>query len=107
MSYFYYYAYFYSSGVVLNSLLSLRKVFAIIEKEHYKIVDSYIKGQLLYEMVEQFENLVCEFRQNLYAYVPLEKELLEVAKMKSKIQHYITEVLEDENLLTMAYKNSC
>ena len=36
----------------------------------------------------------------------LVRYLLEVAKMKSKLQHYNTEVLEDEELLRLAYSNS-
>ena len=35
-----------------------------------------------------------------------EENVFEIAKMKSKIQHFNTEILEDEDMLRIAYNNS-
>ena len=91
----------------MNTFLTLQNELTIIEREHYAIIDSYIKGLLLYEDIKRFERLLFTFRDKLFAYVYKEEEILEIAKMKSKIQHYNTEILEDEDMLNMAYKNSC
>jgi hypothetical protein len=42
----------------------------------------------------------------LYAIPISDNNLLEIAKMKSKIQHFNTQVLEDEEVLRTAYDNS-
>lgn len=90
----------------MNTLLGLQNELIIIEKEHYIIMDSYIKGMLLYEDIRRFEKLLFSFRTALFSYIPNDEELLVVAKMKSKVQHYNTDVLEDEDVLNLAYKNS-
>jgi hypothetical protein len=44
-------------------------------------------------------------RDALYEMEVDDEHLLEIAKIKSKIQHYNTEILEDEELLDLAYRN--
>ena len=50
--------------------------------------------------------MLFQFRNTLYAIPINDDNLLEIAKMKSKIQHFNTYVLEDEEILKQAYKNS-
>ena len=45
------------------------------------------------------------FREKLYNFTCTEETILEVAKMKSKVQHFNTEIIEDEDVLKMAYSN--
>ena len=42
----------------------------------------------------------------LYAIPISDNNLLEIAKMKSKIQHFNTQILEEEDILRAAYENS-
>jgi recombination DNA repair RAD52 pathway protein len=51
------------------------------------------------------EKALFEFREKLYEFVWDEENMLEVAKMKSMVQHFNTEILEDEDVLRVAYSN--
>lgn len=88
------------------NLEDLNNTFITIEKKHFNIINNFIKGQITYDEVKEFENLFMQFKENLYQYVPQQEEIIPIAKMKSKLQHYNTEILEDEELLKQAYSNT-
>ena len=56
--------------------------------------------------IDSFKDELFHFRNLLYAITISDSNLLEIAKMKSKIQHFNTEILEDEDILKQAYDNS-
>ena len=88
------------------SLDVLRKDFVELENEHFTIINSYIMGIVKIADVNAFNEHLEAFREKLYN-IPINYNILiEIAKMKSKIQHFYTEILEDEELLDMAYKNA-
>lgn len=86
-------------------LQELRDEFLILEREHYVIVNKYITGIINVSDVNNFDLVLNKFKTKLYEYVTNEEDIMEVAKMKSKVQHFRTEVLEDEDLLKIAYSN--
>lgn len=87
-------------------LETLRKEFQIIEILRFNIVSNYVTGMVTGEDIEQFRNKFFTFRDKLYAYETDEESIFEIAKMKSKLQHFNTEVLEDEDILRVAFSNS-
>ncbi len=84
----------------------LRKEFQIIEILRFNIVSNYVTGMVNGNDIEQFREKFFAFRDKLYAFETSEDNLLEIAKMKSRLQHFNTEVLEDEDLLRVAFSNS-
>lgn len=84
----------------------LREEFLNIEKRHFTIVNKYIMGMVEVYDIDNFRTILDEFRNKLYTFSVNEENMLEIAKMKSKIQHFNTEVLEDEDMLRVAYSNS-
>lgn len=85
----------------------LKKDFLLLEKMRYEIVDSYILGNVIINQVDDFKTFFMLIRSSINTLVVTEENVYKVAKIKSKMQHYYTEILEDDELLTMAYKNSC
>ena len=63
-------------------------------------------GMVTIDTINSFKESLFQFRNMLYAIPISDNNLLEVAKMKSKVQHFNTEVLEDEEILKQAYSNS-
>jgi len=84
----------------------LRKYFRVIEILRFNIVSNYVTGMVTAKDIEDFKEKFFDFREKLYQFETSEENLLEIAGMKSKLQHYNTEVLEDENILEVAYSNS-
>lgn len=84
----------------------LRKEFESIEKDRFDIVNKYIMGIVGISDIERFKEELLTFRKKLYAISISDTNILEVAKMKSKVQHFRTEVLEDEEVLKVAYSNT-
>ena len=84
---------------------NLREQFYNIEKERFVLVDKYIKGIINIDEVNKFGKTLEEFKKVLYNIEIEEAIVLEIAKMKSMIQHYYTEIMEDEELLNIAYSN--
>ena len=84
----------------------LRKEFQVIEILRFNIVSNYVTGMVNANDIEQFRDKFFCFRKKLYDFETDEENLLEVAKMKSRLQHFNTEVLEDEDLLRVAFSNS-
>lgn len=84
----------------------LREDFFIIEKMRFEIVNKYIMGIVKIDDIEKFKTDLYDFRHKLYAISISDSNILEIAKMKSKAQHFYTEVLEDEDVLRVAYSNS-
>ena len=84
----------------------LREEFLNIEKRHFTIVNKYIMGMVEVYDIDNFRTILDEFRNKLYTFSVNEENMLEIAKMKSKNQHFNTEVLEDEDMLRVAYSNS-
>ena len=87
------------------SLEELRNAFVLIEKERFTIINSYIMGIFKKEEIDRFEKVLFEFREKLYQFECNDDNLLEIAKMKSVVQHFNTEILEDEEVLKVAYSN--
>ena len=84
----------------------LRKEFFLVEKNHFNIVNKYIMGIVEINDISGFKVQLENFRNKLYTFNVNEENMLEIANMKSKIQHFNTEVLEDEDMLKVAYNNS-
>lgn len=77
-----------------------------LEKKHFRIIDSYVVGMVTKDEVDDFEKFLFAMREALYKMEVTDENILEIARIKSRIQHYYTEILEDEELLTVAYNNS-
>lgn len=90
-------------GVTIDNL---REEFLNIEKLRFETVNKYVMGIVQVIDIEQFKERLFDFRKNLYAIPISDNNILEIAKMKSKVQHFNTEVLEDEEVLRVAYSNS-
>lgn len=88
-----------------NSIEEVNKDFELLEIKHFVIIDAYITGMLKIDEVKEFETFWHEMRDAVYEMELDEEHLLEIAKIKSKLQHYYTEILEDEELLGVAYRN--
>ena len=84
---------------------SLRTEFQVLELKRFQIVNNYVMGIVKISEIKEFKDLLFSFRDKLYAISVSDSNLIEFAKMKSMVQHYNTEVLEDENILEMAYDN--
>ncbi len=95
--------YFKPSDLGLDNL---RKQMDYLELKRYEIMNKYVLGTLKKEEIDFFEEELGAFRARVYEFVPAEEEIMDIAKMKSKIQHLNTEVLEDEEVLRVAYENS-
>jgi hypothetical protein len=77
----------------------LRKEFISLEKEHYYIINNYITSKVSKEEYKNFTVKLFKFREKLDNYKPKTEEIYEVAGMKSRVQHYITDTVEDEEIL--------
>ncbi len=89
----------------LLSLENLREEFAKLEMKRFMIVNNYVMGIVTIDDINSFRESLFQFRNRLYAISISDNNLLEIAKMKSKVQHFNTEVLEDEDVLKQAYTN--
>lgn len=83
----------------------LRKKFEILKTKHFNIINSYIMGKITVSDIESFGKDLNKFREQLYSIEITDEILFEVAKMKSQVQHFNTEIMEDEDVLRMAYGN--
>ena len=90
----------------LLTLEHLEEEFHKLEIKKFNIENSYIMGIIKIEDINAFGDELFQFRNMLYAIPISDSNLLEVAKMKSKIQHFNTQILEDEDILQQAYGNS-
>lgn len=88
------------------TLEDLREEFIELEKIRFETINKYVMGIVKILDIEQFKDKLFEFRKRLYAISISDNNILEIAKMKSKVQHFNTEVLEDEDVLRVAYSNS-
>ena len=84
----------------------IRKQFFQLEKEHFYILNNYLTSQLKIQEVKEFGEKIAALRLLLDQIDTTEENLLEIAKYKSKIQHFYTEIMEDEELLGAAYNNN-
>lgn len=84
----------------------IRDEFINLEALHFNITNCYIMGVITTSDIDRFKEALDGFRAILYDFEPDEETLLEIAKMKSVVQHYNTEILEDEEVLRVAYSNS-
>ena len=87
------------------SIEELRNEFVEIEKYRFTIINGYIMGIVKKSEIDRFQKALFDFREKLYEFSCDDETLLEVAKMKSKVQHFNTEILEDEDVLSVAYSN--
>ena len=76
-----------------------------VEYKRFQIVNNYVMGIVKISEIKEFKDLLFGFRDKLYAIAISDDYIVEIAKMKSMVQHYNTEILEDENMLEMAYSN--
>lgn len=83
----------------------LREEFIELEKFKFNIINCYIMGIVKKSDIDRFQLALFDFREKLYDYSYNDEEIMEVAKMKSMVQHFTTEVIEDEDVLRMAYSN--
>lgn len=90
----------------LLTLEHLEEEFHKLEIKRFNIENSYIMGMVKIEDIDLFGEELFQFRNMLYAIPISDNNLLQIAKMKSKIQHFNTEILEDEDILMMAHANS-
>ncbi len=89
-----------------NELMEvLRKEFKFLELKRFEIVSNYVTGMVRVSDIEDFKEKLFGFRDKLYAISISDDNLIEIAKMKSVVQHLNTEVLEDEDILAIAYQN--
>lgn len=84
----------------------IRKLFFVLEKDRFTIVNNYIMGIISIQEVNMFGQKIEKMRNLLDKFQTNDENLLEIAKYKSKIQHFYTEIMEDEELLRMAYSNN-
>lgn len=84
----------------------IRKLFFVLEKDRFTIVNNYIMGIISIQEVTMFGQKIEKIRNLLDNFQTNDENLLEIAKYKSKIQHFYTEIMEDEELLRMAYSNN-
>ncbi len=84
----------------------IRKLFFVLEKDHFTIINNYIMGIISIQEVTMFGQKIEKIRNLLDNFQTNDENLLEIAKYKSKIQHFYTEIMEDEELLRMAYSNN-
>ena len=84
----------------------IRKLFFVLEKDHCIIINNYIMGIISIQEVTMFGQKIEKIRNLLDNFQTNDENLLEIAKYKSKIQHFYTEIMEDEELLRMAYSNN-
>lgn len=90
----------------LLTLEHLQEEFHKLEIKRFTIENSYVMGMVKIEEIDNFKEELFSFRNLLYAIPISDSNLLDIAKMKSKIQHFNTEILEDEDILKQAYENS-
>lgn len=84
----------------------IRKLLFVLEKDRFTIVNNYIMGIISIQEVTMFGQKIEKIRNLLDNFQTNDENLLEIAKYKSKIQHFYTEIMEDEELLRMAYSNN-
>lgn len=90
----------------LLTLEHLQEEFSKLEIKRFVIENNYVMGIIKIEDINSFKQELFQFRDMLYAITISDSNLLEIAKMKSKVQHFNTEILEDEDILRVAYANS-
>jgi len=83
-----------------------RKTFNYLEAKRFEIINNFMIGTVTKDDIDSFKDELFSFRKSLYAIPISDNNIIEIAKMKSKIQHFETEVLEDEDVLKVAYENS-
>lgn len=89
-----------------DKLNKIREDFKALEIKKFNIINSYIMGVVKIEEIVVFKNELFRFRDMLYAIPISDDNILEIASLKSKVQHFNTEVLEDDEILRVAYQNS-
>lgn len=87
-------------------LEDLEKEFKELEMKRFETVNRYVMGMISVEDIDDFKKVLFDFRDRLYAIQINDTNILRIAKMKSKVQHFDTEILEDEDVLRVAYANS-
>ena len=87
------------------NIVDLENEFKSIELERFNIVNNYVMGIVKIDEINNFKEHLFKFRDKLYSINFDDKTILKIAKMKSKVQHFNTEILEDEEMLKMAYAN--
>lgn len=87
-------------------LEDLEEEFKELEMKRFETINRYVMGMISVEDIDDFKKVLFDFRDRLYAIQINDTNILRIAKMKSKVQHFDTEILEDEDVLRVAYANS-
>lgn len=87
-------------------LEDLEEEFKELEMKRFETVNRYVMRMISVEDIDDFKKVLFDFRDRLYAIQINDTNILRIAKMKSKVQHFDTEILEDEDVLRVAYANS-
>jgi len=87
------------------SFADLQKKMATLEMKHFEYVQKAMFEQLTMGEYEEFRTMLEDFRNILDKFQSDENNLLEIAGMKSRVQHFITDFLEDEEILKCVYKS--
>ena len=77
----------------------IQKEFTELQNKHFNLVNSYITGKVDKADYKDFTVSLFSLRKKLDEYKPKEDEILTIAQMKSRIQHFITDSVEDEEIL--------
>ncbi len=83
----------------------IREEFFFLEKERFLILNDYVLGIVNLDKVLEFGKRIDTIRMDLEKVEITEETLYEIANIKSKVQHFYTEIMEDEELLRVAYSN--
>lgn len=88
-----------------KSTYEIDKDFQKLRYKYFNITNSYITGVITKSEVDKFGKFLQEMREAVDKVEMTDENMYFLAKVKSKLQHCYTEIMEDEELLAMAYKN--
>ena len=77
----------------------IQKEFNELQSKHFNLVNSYIMGKVNKADYKEFTIALFSLRKKLDEYKPKDDEIMTIAQMKSRIQHFITDSIEDEEIL--------
>lgn len=75
------------------------KEFNELEHKHFNIINSYIMSKVTKEDYKDFTVCLFNLRKKLDSFKPKEDEIYTIANMKSRLQHFITDTVEDEEVI--------
>ena len=88
-----------------NNIEEINTDYQELMKKHFKIANDYVMGIVTKNDVDDFGKFLSEMRHAIELIEMTEENMFFIAEIKSKLQHYYTEIMEDEELLSIAYGN--